>query len=116
MGFRLNIEHKGIEYGDDHKLYGYAPLEVLSSFNIIFPEIKKQWGIPEESDPDIVYMAYMCVLGATDDLILDEVTFSKFADAYLIDFEKRYGNKDLSVVYYMDKLKHSSGEKTLYWC
>ena len=116
MGFRMSIEHCGVSYGDDHKLYAYVPLKDLSSFNIILPEIKKQWNVPEGYSPDTIYAVYFCEPGVTDNLILDEVTFSKFADAYLIDFEKIYGDEDFSVVYYMDKLKHSSGEKILYWC
>ena len=58
----------------------------------------------------------MRILGSTDKLILDEVTFSKFADEYLIDFEKKYGSEDWSVFYYMNKLKSSSGKKILCWC
>lgn len=29
MGFRMYIEHKGKEYGGDHKLYGYEDVREL---------------------------------------------------------------------------------------
>ena len=120
MGFRLNIKHNDIEYGDDHKLYGYIPLKYLSSFNIILPEIKKQWEPLETYSEDTIYGVYFCIFCPTEELILDEDTFSKFADAYIEDLPKRYRKladslDPVHVYSYMNKLKNLPGEKVLYW-
>ena len=60
MGFRMSIEHNGIYYGEDHKLYGYVPFEELSSFNIILPEIKNN-GVYRKSLIQREFIKPICV-------------------------------------------------------
>ena len=116
MGFRMNIHCNNRDYGDDHKLYGYQNLKDLSSFQVLIPDIIRQWSVPNTySDEDIYYM-YFCVSGATDDLILDEIEFSVFAKRYCNDVRKAFGADGDYIINYMEELINLPGKKVLSWC
>lgn len=120
MGFRMYILHNGNEYGGDHKLYGYEDLENLSSFDIIIPEIIKQWEIlPNFNSKEDIYQNYFVIVEATEDLKLDSVLFSVFAKRYCQDLRNRtcYDSPEVvrRAINYIESLINTPGDKILYW-
>lgn len=116
MGFRMYIKHKCKEYGGDHKLYGYQDIKDLTSFPILIPEIRRQWGIPTTYSDEDIYSECFCISSATDDLILDEIIFSVFAKRYCDDIRRAFSTDGGYATNYMEELINSSGEKILSWC
>lgn len=116
MGFRMYIKYKDKEYGGDHKLYGYHDVKKLTSFPILIPEIRRQWGVPTRYSDEDIYIVYFCCPQATDDLVLDEVTYAKFADAYSDDLINFFSiDHAHDVINYIQKLRSLRGEKILSW-
>lgn len=117
MGFRMYIKHKGKIYGGDHKLYAYCDIKSLTSFPILIPEIKRQWRIPTAFSPEDTYLEYFCNPGYTDDLVLDEATYAKFADAYSEDLVNISRNPDSVhyIINYIQYLRTLPGKKILSW-
>ena len=117
MGFRMHIKHKGKEYGGDHKLYGYKDVKKLTSFPILIPEIRRQWDVPTTYSGEYIYLVYFCGSDVTDDLVLDEDTYAKFADAYTEDLVNCFYNTEFVhyFINYIQKLRTLPGEKILSW-
>lgn len=121
MGFRLSVKQKGSDkwYGDDHKLYGYAPYEkVKMSFDILIPYMKEQW--PDwfyNLDTDKDGYDFMCYVSATDELVLDHLTFSKWVLAYIHDLRENNKSEELilKVGEYLNLLSLSEEDKILEW-
>ena len=122
MGFRLRVKQKSSDtwYGDDHKLYGYVTYKnVKTSFDILIPYIKEQW-------PNWFYNLntnedgydFMCYVSATDELVLDHLTFSKWATAYMQDLKKNKRTEEVitEVSRYLNLLSLSEEDKILEWC
>lgn len=121
MGFRMYIEHNGEIYGGDHKLYGYEDLKNLSSFDILMPEIIKQWEVePRRNDKEDIYYNYFIIAEDTEDLKLDSILFSTFAKKYCQDLKNRTCYDDPEIVKgaikYIESLINTPGDKILYWC
>ncbi len=120
MGFRMYILHNGNEYGGDHKLYGYEPLENLSSFEILMPEIIKQWDIiPCLKSKEDIYYNYFVIGSSTEDLKLNQALFSTFAKRYCQDLRNRtcYGDPEVvkKAIKYIESLLNAPGDKIIYW-
>lgn len=120
MGFRMYILHNGNEYGGDHKLYGYEDLKNLSSFDILMPEIIKQWEIlPIFNNKEDIYQNYFVIAEATEDLKLNPALFSTFAKKYCQDLRNRtcYDSPEIvrMAIKYIEPLINTLGDKILYW-
>ncbi len=120
MGFRMYIKYNGEEYGGDHKLYGYEDFKNLSSFEILIPEIIRQWEVdPDRCGKEDIYVDYFVVAGVTEDLKLDEVLFSIFAKRYCQDLRNRTCYDCPEVVHkainYIEQLINMPGDKIIYW-
>lgn len=115
MGFRISIKCGDKEYGDDHKLYGYQPLEDLSSFVVLLPDVIKQWGAPYTYNDKDIYYLYFCVANVTNDLVLDDIVFSVFAKRYCDDIRKAFGGNGDDIIKYMQELINMPGNKILSW-
>jgi hypothetical protein len=111
----MSIKCGDKEYGDDHKLYGYQALEDLSSFQVLIPDIIKQWEVPATFNNDDIYCVYFCCSGSTYDLVLDDVIFSVFAKRYCDDIRKAFGANGDSIIKYMQELINMPGNKVLSW-
>ena len=125
MGFRMSIKVEGEnkEYGDDHKLYGYAQYEaVKNSFSVLLPLIKEQWEIDDMSNidpdnPEDIYEMFKWI-GSTEELVVDNYVYTKFMLAYLHDL-KHYWKDPEGVYYieqYMEPLSKRPENKILWWC
>lgn len=125
MGFRMSIKVEGEdkEYGDDHKFYGYAKYEeVKNSLSVLIPLIKEQWKIDDMSNidpvnPEEIYGIFIWS-GCTEDLVVDNDTYTKFMLAYLSDL-KNYWKDPVDVHYveeYMEPLSRRPENKILWWC
>lgn len=125
MGFRMNvcreIDRNNYKYwrGNDHKLYGYYAFEdVAKSFVYISKFMKEQWEeFKDETydDPRDRY-DYICYVGATDDVVLSEEAFEKFASLYLADVAKNKPEETFkNVCSYMISLAMLPGDKVIWW-
>lgn len=115
MGFRMNIRCNNRDYGDDHKLYGYRDFKSLSSFQVLIPDIIRQWNVPNTYSNKDIYDIYFCAAPGTEDLILDEIGFSVFAKRYCNDVRKAFGADRDYIINYMEELINLPGKKVLSW-
>ena len=117
MGFRMSVRLENCDEweGNDHKLYGYWDYyDVKKSFDIIYPLIQRQWKwVADTDEPFETYEIAMCCAGYTEELVVDEDTFRKFAIAYVDDL-KTTGH-DISKYGYLIELAEHSGNKVLEW-
>ena len=125
MGFRMNVcreidrQDYNRWHGDDHKLYGYFSFEdVAKSFIYISRFMKAQWEDLKDTiydDPRDIY-GYICCVGCTDDLILSEEEFEKFASLYLADIAKNTSEETFNFVCsYMIPLAMLPDNKVIWW-
>lgn len=126
MGCRMQINPEGKEddwVGDDHKLYGYARYdEVSSSFEYLFLkglskteefEDYLELDIPSRTAYDI-----FCCNEQSPDITLSEHDFEVFTGLYLSDFERHFPGRQESlqrVADYMHKMCEVPGNKILWW-
>lgn len=121
MGMRMHItDTNGVEYGDDHKFYGYYDyIYVNHSFEVIYPLLKEQWDyVRDECESAEEAYDYFKWTPYTSNLIVPEDIFKKFAAEYLADLIK--SDKEPKVVsdvaLYFAKLIKTPGDKVLEWC
>lgn len=130
MGYRMEIYPEGKEdkqVGNDHKLYGYAAYdEVSSSFEYLFLKgLSKTEEFEDYLEFELEYdsasrYAYdiFCCIGASPDITLSEHDFEEFTELYLSDFERHFpdSKEDLQrVADYMHKMCEVPGNKILQW-
>ena len=118
MGFRMSAKLEGSDewLGDDHKLYGYWGYgDVKNSFDILHPLMKEQWDDIED-DPGDAYDIFCCYI-YTDELVVDEETFRRFAEAYIDDLISTAHSTDGigCISQYMRYLAERKGNKILEW-
>lgn len=103
MGFRMHIWAARVDWGDDHKLYGYFAYEdVKNSFDYIYKFIHEQDDILSDelyADPKECY-DMLCCLCHVGPIHLSVKEFKEFSKLYLEDIKK---NKDENCYKYVSE-------------
>ena len=126
MGYRMSIYPEGKEdeqVGNDHKMYGYAKYEdVSSSFEYLYlkglSKTEEFEDFSEYNNTSRYAYDIFCCIGASPEIALSEHDFEEFTRLYLSDFEKYFPGRKESlqrVSDYMHKMCEVPGYKILLW-